>query len=213
MGDELWNDNPGPGAYCVKDTATITQAPIYTIGKKLNFDDDDARPGPGTYSPQFLDAGPSYSLPARLPGLSKDDSMPGPGTYSSHTRYTQSCPPAYSIAVRLGDAASSKNNPGPGTYTPHLTPGGPSFSLRARSDSDGALDRNNPGLEVTTRICIIVFRRTVWGNGSEIRGKMRIRDLAHMIRKGSEEDPRSQCAGGSTVSDLRDVTPDSLNVR
>lgn len=113
MSDESWNDNPGPGAYCVKDTATKPQAPIYSLGVKLKSTNTDDLPGPGTYSPRMQDAGPSYSLPARLTGLSKDDSVPGPGTYSSHTRYTQSCPPAYSIAARLGDPGASKN-PGPG---------------------------------------------------------------------------------------------------
>jgi rRNA maturation protein Nop10 len=144
MGDE-YNDNPGPGAYCVKDAITHEQAPSYSLAAKLRSGGgEDDNPGPGTYSPRDPGKGPAYSLPGRLKGKAEDEN-PGPGTYSSQTRHTQSSPPAYTMASKLDDAGSSSENPGPGTYDPKLIPGGPSFSLRARSASEGADDNPGPG--------------------------------------------------------------------
>jgi hypothetical protein len=143
MADDF-NDNPGPGAYCIKYKLKYDQAPVYTIAARLREASEDAAglPGPGTYSPQLFGKGPCYSLPARLKGLATKDNNPGPGTYSSHTRYTQTRPPSYSIAARLAVSRSGKN-PGPGAYDPKLQHGGPSFSLRTRN-TECARDKN-PG--------------------------------------------------------------------
>lgn len=136
---------PGPGQYKIQ-TRPRSAAPHYRFGTSPRGGmPSSSTPGPGAYNPNtgvVRSATPQYTATPRRDKIISYHDTPGPGAYMGE-RPDQDGP-----AFGFGTAERGNRNedfgPGPGAYHTHGVDGGPSYTMRFRSEYEGPM-HETPG--------------------------------------------------------------------